>query len=128
MLGSNYAPVREKVVELLQTCGPVTGLFHDYELKLARLIHDFMPAVEQFRMLGSGSVLDDTARLLAVAFLAGVAFNILSILVAIAAALLFLALLVSKIAVSAGTAVVFVGMPLALMLWPIGMPSPCKQP
>ena len=55
VLGSNYAPVREKVVELLQTCGPVTGLFHDYELKLARLIHDFMPAVEQFRMLGSGS-------------------------------------------------------------------------
>src|SRR4051794_313670 len=70
-------------------------------------------------LLGSASVLDDTARVLAVAFLAGVAFNILSILVAIAAALLFLALLVSKIAVSAGTAVVFVGMPLALMLWPI---------
>ncbi|HMG41502.1 MAG TPA: aminotransferase class III-fold pyridoxal phosphate-dependent enzyme [Acidimicrobiales bacterium] len=55
VLGSNYAPVREKVIELLQTCGPVTGLFHDYELKLARLIHDFMPAVEQFRMLGSGT-------------------------------------------------------------------------
>jgi glutamate-1-semialdehyde aminotransferase len=55
VLGSNYAPVREKVVELLQTCGPVTGLFHDYEVKLARLIHDFMPAVEQFRMLGSGT-------------------------------------------------------------------------
>jgi glutamate-1-semialdehyde 2,1-aminomutase len=55
VLGSNYGPVREKVVELLQTCGPVTGLFHDYELKLARLVHDFMPAVEQFRMLGSGT-------------------------------------------------------------------------
>src|SRR6266508_1252482 len=55
VLGSNYAPVREKVVELLQSCGPVTGLFHEYELKLARLIHEFMPAVEQFRMLGSGT-------------------------------------------------------------------------
>ena len=55
VLGSNYAPVREKVVELLQTCGPVTGLFHDYEVQLAKLIHDFMPAVEQFRMLGSGT-------------------------------------------------------------------------
>jgi len=43
------------VVELLQTCGPVTGLFHDYELKLARLVHDFLPAVERFRMLGSGT-------------------------------------------------------------------------
>ena len=70
-------------------------------------------------LLGSGSVLDDTARLLAVAFVAGVAFNILAILIAIGAAVLFLALLLTKIAVSATTALVFVGMPLAVMLWPI---------
>ena len=55
VLGSNYAPVREKVFELLQTCGPVTGLFHEYELKLAQLVNRFMPAVEMFRMLGSGT-------------------------------------------------------------------------
>jgi glutamate-1-semialdehyde 2,1-aminomutase len=55
VLGSNYAPVREKVLELLQTCGPVTGLFHEYELKLAQVVHRFMPAVEMFRMLGSGT-------------------------------------------------------------------------
>jgi glutamate-1-semialdehyde 2,1-aminomutase len=55
VLGSNYAPVREKVLELLQHCGPVTGLFHEYELKLARLICKHMPAVEMFRMLGSGT-------------------------------------------------------------------------
>jgi glutamate-1-semialdehyde 2,1-aminomutase len=55
VLGSNYPPVRDKIIELLQSCGPVTGLFHEYELKLARLIHDFMPAVELFRMLGSGT-------------------------------------------------------------------------
>jgi len=55
VLGSNYAPVRERIVELLETCGPVTGLFHDYEVRLAGLIHDFMPGVEQFRMLGSGT-------------------------------------------------------------------------
>jgi glutamate-1-semialdehyde 2,1-aminomutase len=55
VLGSNYAPVREKVIELLQSCGPVTGLFHEYELKLAQLINRFMPAVEMFRMLGSGT-------------------------------------------------------------------------
>jgi glutamate-1-semialdehyde 2,1-aminomutase len=55
MLGSNYAPVREKVLELLQSCGPVTGLFHEYELKLAQLINRYMPAVEMFRMLGSGT-------------------------------------------------------------------------
>jgi glutamate-1-semialdehyde 2,1-aminomutase len=55
VLGSNYAPVREKIFELLQTCGPVTGLFHEYELKLAKLVNRFMPAVEMFRMLGSGT-------------------------------------------------------------------------
>ena len=55
VLGSNYAPVREKVFEMLQSCGPVTGLFHESELKLAQLVHRFMPAVEMFRMLGSGT-------------------------------------------------------------------------
>jgi glutamate-1-semialdehyde 2,1-aminomutase len=55
VLGSNYAPVREKVFELLSACGPVTGLFHEYELKLAQLINRFMPSVEMFRMLGSGT-------------------------------------------------------------------------
>lgn len=55
ILGSNYAPVREKVFEMLNECGPVTGLFHEYELKLAELVNRFMPAVEMFRMLGSGT-------------------------------------------------------------------------
>jgi len=55
MLGSNYAPVRDKVIEMLQSCGPVTGLFHEYELKLAQLVNRFMPSVEMFRMLGSGT-------------------------------------------------------------------------
>ena len=55
ILGSNYAPVREKVIEMLQTCGPVTGLFHEYELKLAQLVQRFMPSIEMFRMLGSGT-------------------------------------------------------------------------
>ena len=55
VLGSNYKPVRDKVIELLQTCGPVTGLFHEYELKLAQLVTKFMPANEMFRMLGSGT-------------------------------------------------------------------------
>ncbi len=55
VLGSNYGPVREKVLELLADCGPVTGLLHEYEVKLAKLIHDFMPNVHRFRMLGSGT-------------------------------------------------------------------------
>lgn len=55
ILGSNYKPVRDKVIEMLQSCGPVTGLFHEYELKLAQLIQRFMPSIEMFRMLGSGT-------------------------------------------------------------------------
>jgi glutamate-1-semialdehyde aminotransferase len=55
MLGSNYAPLREKVFEFLRSCGPVTGLFHEYELKLAQLIQSYMPSIEMFRMLGTGT-------------------------------------------------------------------------
>ncbi len=55
ILGSNYAPVREKVIELLNTCGPVTGLLHESEMLIAREINKHMPNVEMFRMLGSGT-------------------------------------------------------------------------
>lgn len=55
ILGSNYAPVRERVKELLETCGPVTGLFHEAELLIAKEINKHMPNVEKFRMLGSGT-------------------------------------------------------------------------
>lgn len=68
MLGSNYRAVREKINALLEHCGPVTGLFHEYELKLARLIRQYMPAVEMFRMLGSGTEADMAAVRLARAF------------------------------------------------------------
>jgi len=43
------------VIEVLNHTGPVTGLFHEYELKLAELISRHMPSVEKFRMLGSGT-------------------------------------------------------------------------
>lgn len=55
ILGSNYRPVREAAIELLQTCGPVTGLLHEAELLIAKEIHRHMPNVEMFRMLGSGT-------------------------------------------------------------------------
>jgi glutamate-1-semialdehyde 2,1-aminomutase len=55
VLGSNYRPVREKVIDVINSSGPVTGLFHEYELKLAKIINQHMPAVEMFRMLGSGT-------------------------------------------------------------------------
>lgn len=55
VLGSNYPPVREQIIRLLHDCGPVTGMLHSYEVKLAKLIHDFVPSVQNFRMLGSGT-------------------------------------------------------------------------
>lgn len=55
VLGSNPPAVREKVIELLNTCGPSTGLFHEYEYKLGKKIVDLIPNVDMFRMLGSGT-------------------------------------------------------------------------
>ncbi len=55
ILGSNYPKVREQVFELLNDCGPVTGLFHEAELLIAKEINKHMPNVEKFRMLGSGT-------------------------------------------------------------------------
>ncbi|WP_127530962.1 aspartate aminotransferase family protein [Paenibacillus kobensis] len=55
VLGSNPAAVREKVIELLNDCGPSTGLFHEYEYKLGRKIAESIPNVDMFRMLGSGT-------------------------------------------------------------------------
>ena len=55
ILGSNYPSVKQKCIELIQECGPSTGLLHEYEVKLAKLISENIPSVEQFRMLGSGT-------------------------------------------------------------------------
>ena len=55
ILGSNDPVVRDAVIDLLKTCGPSTGLFHEYEYKLAKKISEMVPSVERFRMLGSGT-------------------------------------------------------------------------
>lgn len=55
ILGSNYPVVKDQVRELIENCGPVTGLFHEAELLLAKEINKQMPACEMFRMLGSGT-------------------------------------------------------------------------
>lgn len=52
---SNPPEVREKVIDLLNTCGPSTGLFHEYEYKLAKLVSELMPAVNWLRMFNSGT-------------------------------------------------------------------------
>lgn len=55
IIGSNDPVVRQAVIDLLNTCGPSTGLFHEYEYKLAKKISELVPSVERFRMLGSGT-------------------------------------------------------------------------
>jgi glutamate-1-semialdehyde 2,1-aminomutase len=55
LLGSNHPAVRQKVNQVLDECGPVTGLLHEYEVKLAELVCRSMPAVEMLRLLGSGT-------------------------------------------------------------------------
>lgn len=55
ILGSNPIEIRQKVIDLLNDCGPSTGLFHEFEYKLAKKISDNIKTVEMFRMLGSGT-------------------------------------------------------------------------
>ncbi len=55
VLGSNPKVVREQVIDLLNTCGPSTGLFHEFEYKLAKKISDSVETVDMFRMQGSGT-------------------------------------------------------------------------
>jgi glutamate-1-semialdehyde 2,1-aminomutase len=55
VLGSNPPEVREQVIDLLNTCGPSTGLFHEFEYKLAKKVHDSMETIDMFRMLQSGT-------------------------------------------------------------------------
>ncbi len=61
ILGSNPESVRKEVHNLLETCGPVTGLFHEYELKLAKKVAQHMPNVPMLRMMGSGTEADMAA-------------------------------------------------------------------
>ncbi len=55
VLGSNPPEVRTQVIKLLNETGPCTGLFHEYEFKLAEKITKLIPSVDFFRMLGSGT-------------------------------------------------------------------------
>lgn len=55
VLGSNPESVRKKVFELLETCGPSTGLFHEYEYLLGAKIAECVPSVDMFRMYTSGT-------------------------------------------------------------------------
>ena len=76
-------------------------------------------------LLGSGAVVHSVSHLLAAGLGAGIALNFtpiglfLNIAMAVAASLLFLGLLLVKIVVSISTILVFIGMPLAVVAWPV---------
>ena len=76
-------------------------------------------------LLGSGAVVHSVSHLLAAGLGAGIALNFtpiglfLNIAIAVAASLLFLGLLLLKIVVSISTILVFVGMPLTVVVWPV---------
>jgi len=76
-------------------------------------------------LLGSGAVVHSVSHLLAAGLGAGIALNFtpiglfLDIAIAVAASLLFLGLLLVKIVVSISTVLVFIGMPLAVVAWPV---------
>ena len=76
-------------------------------------------------LLGSGAVVHSVSHLLAAGIGAGIALNFtpiglfLNIAMAVAASLLFLGLLLVKIVVSISTILVFIGMPLAVVAWPV---------
>ncbi len=55
ILGGNDPVVRKQVMEVLESTGPSTGLFHEFELLLAKEVSRHIPSVEMFRMLGSGT-------------------------------------------------------------------------
>jgi len=61
VLGSNPEAVRKQVIELLETCGPVTGLFHEYELKISEKVAQLIPGIEMLRLFGSGTEADMAA-------------------------------------------------------------------
>jgi hypothetical protein len=74
-------------------------------------------------ILHSPSVSDDLTRLIRAALVGNFALGpvawIISVITALAGAILLLGLVLLKIVLSSGTAILFVGMPVAVILWPI---------
>lgn len=68
ILGSNYPLVRDRAIELIRECGPVFGMYSNYEYELASRIKKYFPTVERFRMMGSGTEADIIALRLARAY------------------------------------------------------------
>ena len=68
ILGNNYPAVRDAAVKQIMENSSLTGLYSPYERELAELIHKYMPSIEMFRSLGSGTEADIIAIRLARAY------------------------------------------------------------
>lgn len=58
ILGNNFPAVKQAAMKMIDEQGPVTGLFSDYEVQIAKLVNKYFPTVEKLRLLGSGSEAD----------------------------------------------------------------------
>jgi len=61
ILGHNYPPFIEKIMEVLKTKGPCCGITDEYELEAGELIRKHMPSCEQVRFFQSGTEADMAA-------------------------------------------------------------------
>lgn len=68
ILGHGFAPLDEKIIELIREKGPATGLTSEFELLAAELIIKHMPGVEMVRFLQSGTEADMAVMRIARAF------------------------------------------------------------
>lgn len=68
ILGHHYAPLDDKVIDIIREKGPATGLSSEYEVMAAREIIRHMPGVEQVRFLQSGTEADMAAIRIARAY------------------------------------------------------------
>jgi len=55
ILGHNYPPLRDKMIELIREKGPCHGVTSEYETKAIKLIQKHLPSIELFRFLQSGT-------------------------------------------------------------------------
>lgn len=68
ILGHAYEPLDEKIIDIIKTKGPATGLTSEYEILAAQEIINHMPAVEMVRFLQSGTEADMAALRIARAY------------------------------------------------------------
>ena len=68
MLGHGFSQLDDKIIDIIRTKGPATGLTSEYEIMAAREIINHMPSVEMVRFLQSGTEADMAALRIARAY------------------------------------------------------------